>query len=284
MNIGTVIGGAFRVIRDRPIALAVWSLLYLLVSAAMTLAMRPELGVQVAGRAGLIGLILLLDAIYFVVMVIVLTAVQRAILHPERNRFFYLRLGMDELRALLLFLLLGVGAYILLVVAIVVPLLIAGGIGLGSTMAVAVVTMVVVGAFLVWLEVRLSLSFPLTVMRGRLVIGESWRLTRGRFWPLFGTYFVVLLMLMAMWGVVTALTLNSFVGDLSRYGFTPQGMNAASANEAARQLEGISPTMVLALAVGSVVATVGLAIWGGTLATAAEELTLDIDKIAETFA
>jgi hypothetical protein len=226
----------------------------------------------------------LLDAIYFLIMVVVLTAVQRAILHPGRDRFFYLRLGMDELRTFLLALLLGVGGYVFLVVAMVAPLLIARGAGLGGTIALMVVTMIVVGAFLVWLEVRLSLSFPLTIMRGRFVIGESWRLTRGRFWPLFGTYFLVLLILMAMWGVVTALTLNSFVGDLARYGFSPQGMRAASANEAARQLTGISPTMILALAVGSVVATVGLAIWGGTLATAAEELAMDIDKIADTFA
>ena len=42
-----------------------------------------------------------------------------------------------------------------------------------------------------WFYVKLSLSFPLTLLRRRFVIGEAWTLTKGRFWTLFGAYFMI---------------------------------------------------------------------------------------------
>ena len=41
---------------------------------------------------------------------------------------------------------------------------------------------------------------------------------------------------------------------------------------------------ILSLLVSSIVGVIALAIWGGMLASAAEALTVDIDRIAETFA
>jgi hypothetical protein len=55
---------------------------------------------------------------------------------------------------------------------------------------------------LIYFSVRLSLASPLTFASGRIQVFGSWAMTRGRFWPLFGTYLIAF----ALGLVVTALT------------------------------------------------------------------------------
>ena len=49
-------------------------------------------------------------------------------------------------------------------------------------------------ALLIWLSVRLSLAIPITVAERRIALLDSFALTKGRFWPLFGMAVIVFIM------------------------------------------------------------------------------------------
>jgi hypothetical protein len=124
------------------------------------------------------------------------TAVYRAVLRPRERGLGYLAIGGDEGRQVLLSLL-------IMLVAILV------GAGLvGLTMVVialtpepynvlaGVLTGIAAVAAMIWVSTRLSLAAVQTFIERRVTLFGSWRLTRGRFWPLLG-----------MWLLVVALTI-----------------------------------------------------------------------------
>jgi hypothetical protein len=124
-------------------------------------------------------------------------AMNRAVLRPQEGRFGYLRLASDELRQLGLFaVFLGLGiiayAVVILVMAVVVVVVaLAGGgtDGAGFALALAIALPAIICG-VVYLAVRLSLASPLTFDTRKIDPMAAWRLTRGRFWPLLGTYFI----------------------------------------------------------------------------------------------
>jgi hypothetical protein len=69
-------------------------------------------------------------------------------------------------------------------------------------------------ALFCWLAVRLSLVLPATFDRRRLQIGSAWRLTKGRFWPLFGMYVLsfVLVIVISLLGTVILFPLAALLG------------------------------------------------------------------------
>lgn len=122
-------------------------------------------------------------------------AIYRVIFRHDDKRYGYLRLGGDELR------LMG-----LTVIFVVLTILLAVALTLGAAIVVTIVSFasrglaVSVGAIaelvslcvLVWVLVRLSLAPPATFAERRIRIRESWELTRGSFWPLFGAYLLAI--------------------------------------------------------------------------------------------
>jgi hypothetical protein len=296
LTVGDILGGGFPLLRDRPGAVASWSLLYALVTAAMTLALQPYYQMQAASPGGaaniaqvgaVIGRFLLVELFAMVVFTILAAAAFRAVLRPRDGTFGYLRVGMDELRLFALTLLFFVALYLAFVVGMIV--LVAIGV-LIARLAAVVATGVLVGfgillmlGVTVWLEVRFSLAFPLTLMRHKIIIGESWRLTRGRFWTLFGAFFVIFLLLVILWIVAAAFTQGSYLAELARGGFGPEAMRNAAARQAQAQLA-ISPLTVVGWAVSGVVGGLTVALFCGCAATAAQLLTDDTDRIADTFA
>jgi hypothetical protein len=139
-------------------------------------------------------------------------------------------------------------------------------------------------AVAVWLEVRLSLAFPLTVMRGRIVIGEAWRASRGRFWTLFGAYIVIFLLMLVLWIAASLVTSGGYFAELAASGFTPEGIQAAGEHQMARQFGSINATTVIGWLLGAIAGSLSIALFGGAMATAARELTGHTDELAETFA
>jgi hypothetical protein len=296
LNVGSIIEGPFRLIRERPLAVAIWALVHLAFTAATFLMMRPvQATLFVAGNPrdlahvwAMLGWLLPVYVLSLVVWTVTLAAAQRAILRPERSRSFYLRLGMDELRmGLLAILLLLLSYLVLLALFLVIGILI---VGLGAAVGFAVKA--IIGGLLglaclvlfVWVEVRLSLAFPLTLLRRRIVIGESWRLTRGRFWTLFGGYLVLFLIMLVASAIAGMVAAGPSLAQMAGGGFNPAGINRAAQAQIARQASGLDPFIVLGWLAAAVSRTIGTALVGGAVATAARALAANREEIADTFA
>lgn len=140
-------------------------------------------------------------------------AAARLVLNPSDTRGFgYLQLGADELRQILLAVVMNV---IFLGIWFVVGLLIGLGYVVGGAPLSALLGLLSFLAAIfvsIFLAVRLSLSSSATFVERRLAIRDSWRLTKGRFWPLLGTYllagvlgFLVVILVLAITMVVLML-------------------------------------------------------------------------------
>lgn len=289
LSAGTVIEGGIKLVREQPMAVATWALIYLLLTIGMTFAMRPFMDPQtlVESGAAFVGPMLLLQLLALVVYLVLTTAALRAVLRPREGGFAFLGLGMDELRVIGVTLILAIVFYFglaifgLLMVGVILAASSSGG---DEAAALAVVPIVLLMLpIMIWLAVRFSLATPLTLLRGKIVIGESWRLTKGHFWSLLGGYlvvFVIILFLSLLAGLVTS---GSYFASLLESMGNPQATEAAMQAQLA-QLGEITPLTMLGWILTSASGALTVALGSGAVATAARELTGDRDAIAETFA
>ncbi|HEY1607367.1 MAG TPA: hypothetical protein VGF77_17400 [Allosphingosinicella sp.] len=302
MNAGTVIGGGFRLMRERPLAVAVWFVLYLAATVAINLATLPWLRSTQAEFAAtnsgamspaafmgaMLGRAVLFGLIFIILYVVLIAASQRAVLRPGPDRFFYLRLGMDELRLLALAIILAILFYFGAIVASMIAAAIVGIVivasGSGAMAPAIFLPILAIVLLSIWFEVRFALAFPLTLMRRKIIIGEAWVVTRGRFWTLFGAFLAIMLLLIALTMVVALVTNAAELGAMLHSGSDPLAAQQAAQAQMAAQLGGISGRMVLQWVLGAIVGTFGIVLFGGAIATAAKELTVNLEDIAETFA
>ena len=299
LSVSSIVSGGFRLVKEHPAAVAVWGLVYVAVGAASTFALRPFFAMQRGAMTGdsalamanafsTFGRLILVELLIFIVLIIVFSASQRAVLRPQDSEFAYLRLGMDELRMIGLAFFLAVVFYIGAVILMVALIAIVGifaytasGSGGAAMMLVPLVSFLGILILAIWLEVRLSLSFPLTMLRGRITIGESWRLTRGRFWTLLGGYFVIALILLVLWMVVAGFTIGPYLAEMMRNGFKPEAMQSLSEQRVAEQMAP-GPMTILGWILGGILGGLGIALFGGAVATAARELAGD-ETLAHEF-
>lgn len=200
----------FRIVRERPRAVVVWAVIQLAVSlvlggAAIAVAgpdlMRlRELGPTATARDSgeVLALLGRLAPIYGLIVVFFLVfspmlnaAMNRAVMRPADDRFGYFRLGADELRQFALMLLIFAVSVGLYLAAILIAVAIGAVVALAAKpvvgLAVALCVLAGVGAA-IFLAVRLSLASAQTFATGKVNLFGSWALTRGRFWPILGTY------------------------------------------------------------------------------------------------
>ena len=300
MTAGSIIAGGFGLARRHPGAVAVWGLVYLAATVVAALAMRPIMATMAQMGSGdmsgpaadamstAMARLILVQMVVFGVAMVLFTAAQRAVLQPEREGFAFLRLGMDELRlfglAVLLLILFYIGLIIVALVVMLLVGLIVVAAGPGAAVPLAIVAIVGVLGVVVWFQVRLSLAFPLTLMRGKIVIGEAWRTTRGHFWTLFLAFLALFLILVVLWVAASLAASGSYFADLASGGFTPESIQRAGERQMERQFGAITPLVVLGWALTALAGSLTIAIYGGAVATAARELTTDVDELAETFA
>lgn len=298
MTAGSIISGGFALVRDRPGAVAIWGLVYLLMIAGMGLLMVTQFGDQLTQLAdpaaaaavvgAMIGQMLLLNLLFFIVFVVLLTAAQRAVLHPERSGFAYLRLGLDEVRMVLLGIFLAILFYVgvvvasLAVVAVGAVAAVATGSGLAAVIVIPATIAVIVLAL--WFMVRLSLAFPLTLLRGRFVFAESWRVTRGRSWSLLGGFLAVFLIMIVISVIAGLITSGGYFAALMKHGLNPEGMRIAAQEQLTGQFGSVSVMTVVGWIVSAAAGAIGIAVYGGALATAARELTVEEQDVSERFA
>jgi len=198
----------FRLVRRRPIALVVWGALWLIMLIVTDLVtvfvggagfseflrqsrqggMSASLPLLLSDFGPVLALLMPLSLIFYAV---ISTAAYRLVLNPGERRL--IRLGKEELRQ---------AALMLLVFLTVFGVLVAALLTLGLIIAVAMAVNQVLGGILLalgilpaqlvvaYVMVRLSLAGPETIDLGHVMPFESWRLTRGLFWPLLGVYLI----------------------------------------------------------------------------------------------
>ena len=250
----------FRLVRRNPMALVAWTLLYAVLSLASVFAMSNAIGpmIEWSERAETLenatqtptpadmmamfqqfGEVILSVAwllpVSLVVGAVLMAAVARAVLNPRAGGFGYLRLGMDELRVFVVTLVLGIlMVFAWLAMWIVVAVL--AGIA-GATGADWLWLFVILGGLagvgaIIWLAVRLSLAVPITVAENRFAFFDSFGVTRGRFWPLFGmaVIAVVMVLVVQLLSAIVTMPLALMTGqEMWSFGATedPEALRAA---------------------------------------------------------
>jgi hypothetical protein len=220
----------FRIVWGRPLAVVAWAAVQFAVVLGLDLFTAASAGpaitaflqtaqtsfspnadptVMIQRLQAIAPTLVVLTTAQLVVAAVFLTAMNRVVLKPEESRFGYLRLGGDELRQLGLlvgllavFFLVYFGALLLSGVLVAILTLVTSN----SNLAAAFTLLFVLPAFLcavVYVVVRFSLAAPATFESGRIQLFEAWPLTRGRFWPILGTYCIA----GALWLVVCSLVL-----------------------------------------------------------------------------
>lgn len=198
VTIGAIFSDTFQFMRRNVRAIAVWAGAYALFAALMQLAMpMPAIDPQTQ-PAAFWAAFAPRFAISLIAIMVFYAACLRAVMRPADDRAYYLRLGMDELRLFGLTLMVGIGFMVVWLLGVVVLVFLAGMLSaLGSVGKVfgviAAFAILPLLCALLYVVVRLSPAWPLTILRRRIILDEAWDLARGRFWTLFGSYFLVYL-------------------------------------------------------------------------------------------
>lgn len=296
LSVSRILDGAFGLIRERFVAVAIWTAVYFAGNIAMMLSIGSMFGVATNPAAAgdpsaVIGALIPVYLISFVMMLVGLvlySAAMRAVLRPGADSVGYLRLGMDELRLLGLLILFGIVGFVLLFGFSMIAGLVGVGAAMGSessgfTALVVILATLALFAVMLFLIVRFSLAFPLTLHRGTFVIGEAWRLSRGRFWTLFGAAFVVTLLVTILNMAVSLVTMGGYMFDIIAAAGNPDA--ASRVAEAQTQSFGtFSPMMILYSLGSAITAGLWVTLAGGSIATAAKLLLADeIDDAEDVF-
>lgn len=292
LTVADILGGGFRLLRERIGAFAIWALLYTVLHSAVAYAMRPftaELTALQTGRpaaaapdpAAMIGMFSSMAGIYLLLllgMLVISVAALRAALRPGESAFAYLRIGMDELRMLGLAVVfwLAIALFYVAFVLVMLAIVFALGMFAHAAMIPGVIALVLLMLLaLIYFQVRFSLVFALTMLRRRLVIGESWRLTRGRFWMLFGAYFVLMLIIVACGVLAAGLANGPYLAELARSSTNPAAYDAARVRNLQQLMGPVSITTMLGWLVGGVSGAFWITLGAGFAATAATRLLHD---------
>jgi hypothetical protein len=228
----------FGVIGREPLAVLAWGLLILVVLVvpfgALCWTLIPDFIDLVksnaanmeAGGAGPAAMaqmmriqskMMLFNAVYLVggtlVKAMIAAAVFRVVLEPARKGFAFLKLGAQELWLALVYLVMGVLAYmVVLAAAVAVGILaaLAYVIGAVSSPQAAVAACILVAVLagigatggVIWAMLRLSMAGPMSFSERKFLLFESWSLTRGQSLPLLGMALLLGLILIALETVV----------------------------------------------------------------------------------
>jgi hypothetical protein len=165
---------------------------------AAALAMLPSVGIaSLVSLMGWLGIAAVMSA-----------AAYRIWLEPQDNRAAFLRLGADEFRMAVLIVLwvaLAIGyGFLDLFVCVLIGAL---SMGLPSLLSFAFLGIVfAAGACaMIYPLMRLAFSMPMTLNDQHLRLLESWKATRGLFWPILSACGLSLVLVLVLWIVLWAL-------------------------------------------------------------------------------
>ena len=195
-------GGAFRLLRQHPLSVLVWSILYLAGIFAIGL-LRIAIAPAAPDGIGAVLLpALLTQALAIALVAVLITAATRATLHPYKRGAFYLRLGANELRVFALLAMFAIASGVALFLLALANGFLLGLIGWlvaseGARQMLAAVLMLAELAALLFVQTRLAIALPLTYLYEAITVDEAWAQSRGHFWSIFGAFAVLGLLLLA---------------------------------------------------------------------------------------
>lgn len=229
ISIGGAAGEGFSVIRRHPLSVLLWGLIYVAaIGAGFTLMLPAYLQIftpliqaaQSGGASGppdlqgmlprmlqFQGLAMMFNLGLLVVRSVLVCAVFRSVLHPERSFLGYIRLGPAEVFILILTVAVGIAAFIGVLV-VLTPFTIAVGFAIAGHHAAAAAGIAVGGGLilflgLIYLALRFSLLGPMIVQDGRFHFGEAWAISRGQVGSLLLIAILIVLILMVAEFVVS---------------------------------------------------------------------------------
>lgn len=220
-DIGTAFSDTFRFVREKWVWMLVWGAALIILP---TLPVIPLFGWLIANAAELgndpdaineaMGLNLLSNlasVIQIALGVFIYGAVVRYIVGIQRTgQFAGLRAGMDELWVLVCMIIYYIGMLVALMAIIAVASIIGlivslasgvTGVGVGIGILVGLAGIVPV----VWAGVRLSLLIPASVEKNTLAFSQAWNASKGRFWPLLGTWVIIMLISIVLTVILTTI-------------------------------------------------------------------------------
>lgn len=301
----------FRLVGRKPGLIAIWALIYLLLAAAVLAAVwavfapdLPSIVAQISAArtatsggsepAWAIPLMMRMRALQWTVQplalivgVVFTCAVYRAILRPRESGFAFIRFGGDELRLIAL----GIIYFFLGMAAMFVVIFVISIVGVSAYFAMAkggqgdwvgllaVLAGIAFACLAIWVSVRLSLGWVISFAERRLAIFDSWRLTKGQFWRMFGCYlltwiFTVVLSLavMAVLGIVV-LVIGGSVAAQFQTGGTPDWNRLAPL---------VAPAIAVWAIVGSIVSAIARVVMTAPSAAIYRELTSTPDAAPDS--
>jgi hypothetical protein len=205
----------FRLTRERPGTIFGWGVVYaacvFVIGRLMLVSLNPQLveltrkkdfsqqdidqvsGMLAQSWPAFMLVLVLLSALYSALM----GGIYRLVLRPGEKGFLHLRFGKDELRLTVVNLLLIAFGMVCLTaeLAAVAAAEQQGGMATIAAMVLPLVT--------VWIGVRLSLATPMTFALHRFSIRESWRASRGKFWPLLGMITLAAIFYVMVWLLIS---------------------------------------------------------------------------------
>lgn len=286
-SIGSIVGGGFRLITEQPAAVGIWALVNLVVAVAtqlLTYGLIPASGDPSAGFAAAMGMLLPMWILGIVVYVVLLCAAYRAVLRPGEGGLGYMRFGGDELRVLVVLILLGVGIFIGYLLLLLVTVFIASILGFAMGQSAAIVLLLLylfLLAVVIFFWVKLSLIAPVTFARRKLAFDEGWGLTRGRFWTLFIAYLLIAIVTIIIYAAAYYPIYAPMIAAYAGAWGDPVAMENAQANVMAAQMNQAMPVLIGLSALGAVAQAVTLALGAGATATAARELMHEAGMLSE---
>ena len=235
----------FRVVRRAPLSLVFWALFYVAVMAVAFAMMGPSLASAMAAAERLesvgtptlddfmpimnsFGLVFsILLPVSLLSSAVMSAAIARSVLYPTQKALGYLRFGADELRVLAVSVALGIIFIVLM--GLIWGMTFALGAAAVNTPVlwlIVVVFFLVAWAAFIWLLVRLSLAVPMTLAEKRIVLFDSFKLTKRHFWPLIGMAIIagVMSFVVSMLGSLVLMPIQLMSGGMERLA-TVEGLN-----------------------------------------------------------
>ena len=207
-QIDEALADGFRLIWRRPGSVLAWGVvlaLPLLLSAIVMIDLFMSIGLDamaedvdpspqaLAAMMRMQAWSMLINVVQLIGYVLIIAAICRAVLWPERapGRFFDLRVGMDEARVAVAGLAVMAGCYGVMLVVVLLAFAFGAAFWMVSE-AAAVIMGVVVGLAgivgIVWAALRTSMIMPLSIASQDFAFVSGWKMTKGRVGVLLGLF------------------------------------------------------------------------------------------------